>query len=349
MIRTRIAACAFAFALAACGGFGGDREPPDTPITGVNYVSIVVNDLDRSEALLYQATNLTPVEGPRRLAGPHWDDLVGREGVEARTTLLRGANAQVQLIEFDERSAAAEATPPMGVQGPGIAHLCIQALKETETYQTFLRGGAAVIGDPDMVQLNPRNPVEYAYVRSPDGVVFEIEHVDVSQLDLDEPPKNTHRIRHVALATPDLDRAVAFYSILFDEPNPRYIGRLGGFSGENIDKVSGLEGSKIKMAWFQARNLELEISQYVSHPTEVPHDPRPLDALGLGMIVYDVNSVEAARERLIEAGARSVTEIISADGGQIVFARDPDGNLLGFQKVPSTSVFSSQHFADNGI
>jgi predicted enzyme related to lactoylglutathione lyase len=52
--------------------------------------------------------------------------------------------------------------------------------------------------------------------------------------------------------------------------------------------------------------------------------------------------------RLVEAGARSVGEIIDFDGGQIVFARDPDGNLLGFQESRQPRVLLTE-FADNGI
>ncbi|MEO0696661.1 MAG: VOC family protein [Pseudomonadota bacterium] len=348
-MRTLIVTLLIVFALAGCGGVFGNDGPPDTPIQGVNYVGLVVSDLDQSEELLSSATGLTRIGETMHLSGSDWDELVGREGVSIETRLLRGANAQMRLMKFSVPSEAAMEASPVPVQGPGIAHVCFQAIKETETYQKFLSGGAKAIGDPKMVQLNPRNPVEYAYVRDPNGVVFEIEHVDIAKLDLDTPPKNTHRIRHVALATPDLKRAVAFYSVLFDEPNPRLIGRLGGFSGENIDRVSGLEGSKIKMAWFEARNLELEISQYVSHPTEVPAEPRPVDALGITMIVYDVDDVVAARARLIEAGAKSVGDIIEVDGGQMVFARDPDGNLLGFHHGPADLPFSSQNFADNGI
>ncbi|MEO1188553.1 MAG: VOC family protein, partial [Pseudomonadota bacterium] len=220
--------------------------------------------------------------------------------------------------------------------------------QSTNTYQNFLAGGAIAIGDPELVQLSFRNPVYYGYVEDLDGAVIEIEHVDVEKLNLPEPPQNQYRIRHVALASPDVERIAEFYSKFLDQPDPRRVGGSGGFGGARIDAVSGLEGSKIKMAWFQIRNLELEISQYVSHPTEVPATPRSIDATGYNVIVLDVEDLDAAQAKFTEAGGTIVTEPEAMDGGQIVFGRDPDGNLIGLQVAPAESVVSAKNFSGNG-
>ena len=179
--------------------------------------------------------------------------------------------------------------------------------------------------------------------------MVEVEHVDIDKLDLPEPPKNQYRIRHVALATPDIDRAVKFYSKLLQEPKPRRLGRFWKLSGEKLDKVSGLPDSKIEMAFFQVRNMELEIAQYHSHPTQRPADPRPLDALGYNMIVFDVEDLAKARDHVVASGGDMVGEYEGLYDHKILFARDPDGNLIGFQTAPETSVISSQNFKDNGI
>jgi len=199
-----------------------------------------------------------------------------------------------------------------------------------------------------MVQLNASNPVEYAYIRDPDEIMVEVEHVDIAALGLPVPPSHTHRIRHVSLGTPNMGRAVKFYSKLLEEPKPRRAGRLFSFGNETVDRVSGLPGTKLKMSWFQLRNLELEIIQYTSHPTDTPDVPRPIDALGYNMIVFDVSDIEAAREKLISAGGTVESDVAPMDGGQILFGRDPDGNLLGFQTVPDDALVSSQNFENDG-
>ncbi|MEL6686345.1 MAG: VOC family protein [Pseudomonadota bacterium] len=317
--------------LSACSGGSPEQYAlKSTLFEGVNYVGISVSDMDAAIAFYQKPADLQLV-----------DDGI-EDGVE--TQILRSVNAQIRLMKFPEPTDVA-VTP---VQGPGIAHLCVQAAKSTDAYGKFLDNGGTIIGDPEMVTLNPRNPVQYAYVEDSDGNIVEVEHVDVAALELPAPPKNAHRIRHVALATPDIERLTDFYSELLDEPSPRRIGRLRPFGGENIDKVSGLPGSELKMSWFQIRNLELEIAQYFSHPTELPNPPRSVDSIGFNMIVFDVNDLAAAEAKFVAAGGTLETLDPSLDDDTIFFGRDPDGNLLGFQDVSDASVFSSQNFANNG-
>lgn len=337
------------FLLTACGGrSAGEPVPPDSIITGVNYVGASVSDIEKAAGLYGSSVDLQPVDQSEISENPVFDKLAGRTGVSASTQMMRSVNAQIRFMQFANPSADARATKPMDVQGPGIAHVCYQVDKKTKAYQKFLAGGAKHIGAKDMVHLNPQNPVYYAYARDSDGLISEIEHVDIAKLDLPTPPKNQYRVRHVSLATPDIDRLVDFYTAFLNQPGPRRVGRWLSVSGAKVDMVSGLPGSELEMAWFQIRNLELEMFQYHSHPTEDLEEPRPVDALGYNMIVFDVSDMDAARKRLVDAGGKIVSEPEPIDGGQIMFGRDPDGNLLGLQAVPKTSVFSSQNFKDNG-
>jgi hypothetical protein len=66
------------------------------------------------------------------------------------------------------------------------------------------------------------------------------------------------------------------------------------------------------------------------------------------MIVFDVNDLVAAEAKFVAAGGTLETLDPSLDDDTIFFGRDPDGNLLGFQDVPDSSVFSSQNFVNNG-
>jgi len=328
---------------------GHSTRPDNAVIRGVNFVGISVRELDRASDFYRDTVNLQHVEDGEILNNPIFDRLAGRTGVSARTRLMRSSNAQLQFMQFAAPSPQAAKAEPIQPYGPGIAHVCFQVSKHTHAYEKFLEAGGAAIGDRDMVQLNPKNPVAYAYVRDLEHNIVEIEHVDIARLKLKQPPRNDHRIRHVSLATSDIDRAVDFYSILLQENDPRRLGRWFSISGDKVDRVSGFADSKLKFAFFQARNTELEIIQYVSHPTDTPTTPRPLDANGYNMIVFDVADLPAARERLISAGAKIVLEATAVGDGEILFARDPDGNLLGFQRVGDDTVFSSQNFDSNGI
>lgn len=339
-----------AFLLAACSD--GGTEPIDrtkTIVRGVNYIGLSVSDLDQATAFYAETADLTVVEDGIIENSAAFDAAAGRESVTARTRLMKSVNAQLKFMEFDNRSPQALATPAVPVNGPGIAHVCVQAKKELQTFERFLEAGATPRNEPAMVQLNSKNPVEYAYVHDRDGIMVEIEHVDVAALNLPEPPKNDSRIRHFALATPDIDRLVDFYSVLLEEPEPRRFGwSFWGISGEKFDKVSGLPGTELRMAWFQVRNLELEIGEYLSHPPKLSATPRAIDAVGYNLIVFDVSDLDAARAKFLEAGGTIVGDVDQQDGGQILYGRDPDGNLIGLQVLDSQAPASSQNFNGNG-
>lgn len=316
-------------------------------IRGVNFIGVAVSDIKQSAQFFGDSAKLETVQTGSLDNSVTLDSLAGRKNVTVETALLKSTNAQLRFMQFSNPSPAALNSPEIPVFGPGIAHICFQVAETTNTYQRFLNGGATPIGSAEMVQLNPRNPVVYAYARDRDGAIIEIEHVDFDKVSTKR--SNDYRIRHVSLASPNIDRMVAFYSVLMEEPEPRRLGQGGTLAGENFDKVSGQLGTKMEMAWFQVRNLELEVVQYHSHPSERTVSPRPIEAHGYNMIVFDVDDISAAREILLAAGGVIVSEPSSMDGGKVFFGRDPDGNLLGFQAVPTDSKLSSQNFLDNGI
>jgi len=336
--------------LSGCSIFGGSSEvEPDSVIIGVNYIGASVSDLERTGKLYRDAVDLQSVDQSVITEDALFDKLAGRTGVEAQTQMMRSVNAQVRFMNFANPSKEAMAAGSVDVHGPGIAHVCYQVNQTTNAYQKFLTGGAKHIGAKEMVQIRASNPVHYAYARDFDNLIAEIEEVDVTKLDLTKPPENDYRIRHVSLATTDMDRIVKFYSTFLGGQEARRAGNWFGLSGESTDKISGHKDAEIEMAWFQVRNLELELIQYYNPKPEPLAKPRPIDALGYNMIVFGVSDMEAARKRLIDAGGSVVSEPEAMDGGQIMFGRDPDGNLIGLQVVAKGSVFSSKNFKNNGI
>lgn len=328
-------------------GFAGAATPEreEAVIKGVNYIGVTVSDLEAATRFYQTGADLELVQ-ESLLDSTASNALLEASDVSVNTRLLRSANSQLRIMEFDHGEEGGTAGIPVPVNGPGIAHVCYQVADETNSYQDFIAAGASHIGNPDLVQLNPRNPVVYAYANDPDGIMFEVEHIDFSRVS--RPRKNDYRIRHVSLASPNVERMVAFYSVLMEEPEPRRSGVGGTLSGEPFDQVSGLPGTQVEMAWFQVRNLELELIQYHSHPTQLPTQARPLSALGYNMVMFDVEDLDAAEALVEDAGGNIVTGRLSMDGGDAFFARDPDGNLLGFQTLSSNNPYSAKNFADNG-
>lgn len=330
--------CVFGLIIGAAPAQESTSHPP--LIRGVSYVGLAVSDLDKAVEFYSGACDLTVIEEKQLSDLPVLDKLAGRPGVKIETKMLEGHNAQLRLMKFETISEAAKATPPVPVVGPGYMHVCFQVLDELRTYQRVLDAGATPIGDSEMAQLNPNLPVYYAYVHDFDRRVIEIEHIR-PRVPNARRRKVDHRLRHICISTPNIEPLLEFYSAFLNGA-PR---RVGPISGERFDSVSGRDGTHITMAWYPIGTFELEINQYLSHPTQHRESPRPVDALGYNMTVFDVSDLPAAAEKLVASGGIIITEPAAMDGGEIVFARDPDGNLLGLLKAPDDAIVSSSRFA----
>jgi catechol 2,3-dioxygenase-like lactoylglutathione lyase family enzyme len=305
---------------------------------------MTVSDLAKSERLYSDVYDFEPAASGAEQFTPMLSELVNAPGGAPETSLLRTTNFQMLLMSFGGSEGAshnAPLKPAVPVNGPGIAHVCYQVDKKTETYQKFLKGGATHIGDIEMTSLSPITPVKYAYAHDIDGIALEIEHLNMTWLPDSMTEGFDRRIRHVSFATPDINRLVDFYANFMDVKKPRRGDRL---KSEKMDKVSGLEGSELSMGWVHVGNMELEFIQYHSHPVSLPDEPRSLQALGYNMILLDVESVDLAKQKFVSAGGILLEKKSSVDGIPVTWGRDPDGNLIGLFSPPLSSKLSSKSF-----
>ncbi len=327
--------------IAACA----DPAPPDEAVAkpqaeavgevhGISYIGISVSDLDAATKYFQSGAAIPEVQTAQIDNAPALDEVAGKP-VSARTRTLRSQSGQIRLMEFSDPDPRALEAGPVPVQGPGITHVCFQAPDSRPIFPNFMEAGATTMSRTgDLVQLRPDVPVRYGYVRDGDGTMIEIEQIMMDDLEFD------HRMRHVAIAAVDLDRTVEFYTALLGkEPRERRYDLVN----VTLDQTVGIDGMKLDVAWFQAGNLELELWEYYN-PVPVPADePRPLEAYGHNMIVFDVSNVEAVLTTLEEAGGERAAAPAPMDDGVIAFGRDPDGNLLGFFEPDSpASVFDTE-------
>lgn len=302
-------------------------------VRGISYIGIAVSNIDRTAAYFAGAGGLLEVDRSD-LRAVALDRIAGKK-ISAKTRTLRSNSGQIRLMQFDRPAAAAQAAGVVPVQGPGITHVCFQSPDSKPIFPKFVAAGAKPLSRTgDLVQLRPDVPVKYAYLRDADGTMIEIEQLLLDNLTFD------HRMRHVAIASLDIDRTVAFYSAVLGKA-PRE--RRSNLVNKTLDVTANIDNLKLDVAWFQVGNLELEIWEYLNPAPIPPIEARPLEALGHNMIVFDVSDPAVALKRLEEAGGLRVTAPSAMDGGQIAFGRDPDGNLVGFFRPGSgNSPFSTQ-------
>lgn len=320
----------------SCSSTGSDTPMPraDGPVVrGISYVGISVSDIDRTAAYFTAAGGLIEVDRTDLRSAAL--DRIGGKAIRAKTRTLRSNSGQIRLMQFDRPAAAARAAKIVPVQGPGITHVCFQSPDNKPIFPKFVAAGAKALSRTgDLVQLRPDVPVKYAYLRDADGTMIEIEQLLLDNLKFD------HRMRHVAIASMDIDRTVAFYTAVLGKA-PRE--RRSNLVNKTLDITANLDDMKLDVAWFQVSNLELEIWEYLNPVPTPATEVRPLEALGHNMIVFDVSDPAVALQRLQDAGGLRVAAPSPMDGGQIAFGRDPDGNLIGFFRPGSDASPFSTH------
>jgi glyoxylase I family protein len=141
-------------------------------------------------------------------------------------------------------------------------------------------------------------------------------------------------LHHVAIATNDADGMLEFYRDLLGlEVVVDYTWEPGN---EVADRITALADSSARHIMLRKGNAYFEIFQYLSpRPTAGDHDRRVCDP-GITHLCLDVTDVDGEYERLLAAGMTFHCPPQDAGAGiRTTYGRDPDGNVIELQQVPS--------------
>jgi len=141
----------------------------------------------------------------------------------------------------------------------------------------------------------------------------------------------SHAFHHVAISTPNMERAVAFYRDLLGLEE---ISRTSWPAGSlQINQVLGLEDSAATQVMLQGRNLCLELFQF-SLPETLPEEgERPVNRHGITHFCLDVKGIDELYQRLLKAGVRFHVPPQHLGAVKATYARDPDGNVFELQEI----------------
>ena len=138
-------------------------------------------------------------------------------------------------------------------------------------------------------------------------------------------------VHHVALSTPNLERMRSFYCDLLGF---REVSRVTWQSGEpKIDAVMKLKGSAATALTLQLGSLCVELFQFEAPVPQPRADERPVNNYGLTHLCFDVDDIDAAYRRLVEAGIQFHCPPQDFGAAKATYGRDPDGNVFELQQL----------------
>ncbi len=144
------------------------------------------------------------------------------------------------------------------------------------------------------------------------------------------------RFAHINIVAKEWKKLADFYINVFSckpKPPERYL------SGEWLDKLTGLKSAKINgihlsLPGYDKDSLTIEIFEYDKNKKNCG---KLINMEGFAHIAFAVEDVEACLKLLMEKGGSTVGKVVKTkiNGvGQIhvVYARDPEGNIIEIQK-----------------
>jgi len=134
------------------------------------------------------------------------------------------------------------------------------------------------------------------------------------------------RFHHAAISTPDLARAVRFYTEVIGCEKAWSFNWESG--SDEADAMTGLKDSAANAAMLKLGDSFLEIFEF-SSPAPAAGDPqRPVCDHGITHVCLQVQDLHAEYERLTAAGMKFHSPPLTQESGYVIYGRDPDGNVV---------------------
>ncbi len=291
-------------------------------VKGINQISISVSDLEKSSSFYGNVIGLdiqSKIEINQILKAEKFAKIKYQPN---KKRLLKSPNGFLELIEYSSNNSLKMEDKP--IQTIGISHVCYQSPITNPIYENSKKNGAKIVSRGH-TGVDRGFGIKYAYIRDPDGILFENEQFDQ--------PKFTenHWIGHVAIATPNIGRVIDFYiQLLGSKP----INRINSIKNNaKLDDIANLDSLVLSGAWFKIDNMLLEIWQF-DNPKFV-FDKRKYTTIGYQKIVFEVENLANFYLKMKDSNFDFLSKPRSENGTLSVFLRDPDGNLLLLKEIES--------------
>ena len=132
---------------------------------------------------------------------------------------------------------------------------------------------------------------------------------------------------NILLVVDDLEAAIAFFAALGLELEGR--AEVGGPS---VDRLIGLEGVRSEIVMMRSSDGHgIELDKFHTPPAvQAEPEDAPVNTLGLRRIMFAVDDIDAALERLRAHGGQLLGEVVQyEDSHRLGYVRGPEGILVG--------------------
>jgi len=141
-------------------------------------------------------------------------------------------------------------------------------------------------------------------------------------------------VNHTSFTVSDLDRSIKFYT----ETLGMELISLAERPQEFCEKVTGIPGARMKIAYVKGADYNVELIQYLSPPGQ-KLDTRN-NNIGSAHLCFTVENLMEMFHDLSSKGVRFRGEPVNIPagpnkGGLVVYLVDPDDNNLEFIEYPS--------------
>jgi len=135
------------------------------------------------------------------------------------------------------------------------------------------------------------------------------------------------RMDHVSVVVDDLEAAKAFFSELGME-----LEGSAHVEGDWVDRVNALEDVRVEIAMMRTLDGQgkLELTQFSSPPlVDAQPEPAPPNTLGLRSVMFQVDDVDDAVNRLRAQGGELVDEVVRYENVyRLCYLRGPGGIIV---------------------
>lgn len=137
----------------------------------------------------------------------------------------------------------------------------------------------------------------------------------------------SNTFHHAGLVVPDLEKACSFYQHLLGVEE-LYRFDWDAASELPVADVINLKNSAAQAIMLKGENYHLELFAYSAPPETGKPASEPPSNLGIAHIAFEFDDINAACERLKEAGGSMHNKPVQLGSTLAIYTRDPFGNIV---------------------